>query len=286
MQATLIERELIGRQVDTRIRRKNPSSLYDKWKGRLTQIAHIHISLLAIKKTSTRFRYVQEIRRGGVVDDIPHPPPVPYAASVPRVTVLQTSKIMVGSSSFTFPAPGVTSGVSSDSFPARHVPSLKNSRQSGKRKTDANSKEEAFRTHVPPPAGKYEYINIGSRRDELDPTALGKLPASASIAVASVRKYWTSTFGEAADNVELTELLKLVEMYTSWSHVLSCELYKVLAIKVDKLRSVVGRDEEVNALRSENKDLRERLAFFEDARARAIYDITKAKRIQGVCVQA
>ncbi|KAL2500514.1 hypothetical protein Fot_34362 [Forsythia ovata] len=219
MQATLIERELIGRQVDTRIRRKNPSSLYDKWKGRLTQTAHIHISLLAIKKTSTRFRYVQDVfnsnvarrlqrlakhshcrrvipkfwrssppslprnceahgsrrhrkpcealilyvstwdtcwryrhavmtaqlsRRGGVVDDIPHPPPVPYAASVPGVTVLQISKIMVGSSSFTFPAPGVTSGVSSDSFPARHVPSLKNSRQSGKRKTDANSKEEAF----------------------------------------------------------------------------------------------------------------------------------------------
>ncbi|KAL2552717.1 hypothetical protein Fot_06336 [Forsythia ovata] len=57
-------------------------------------------------------------------------------------------------------------------------------------------------------------------------------------------------------------------------------------MKVDELRSIVGGDEDVNALRSVNKDLRERLAFFENVRARAIYDITKAKRIQSVCVQA
>ncbi|KAL2489759.1 Uncharacterized protein Fot_43051 [Forsythia ovata] len=82
------------------------------------------------------------------------------------------------------------------------------------------------------------------------------------------------------------ELLKLAEMHTSRSHVLNCELYKVLAMKVDELRSMVGGDEDVDALRLENKDLREQLAFFEDARARAIYDITKAKTIQRACVQA
>ncbi|KAL2513899.1 hypothetical protein Fot_27870 [Forsythia ovata] len=117
-----------------------------------------------------------------------------------------------------------------------------------------------------------------------NPTVLGKLPAPAAIAAASVHKYWTSTFGKAADNAELTELLKLAEMYTSRSHVLNCELYKVLVMKIDELRSTVGGDEVVNALRSKNKDLRERLTFSEDERARAIYDITKAKRIQSVCV--
>ncbi|KAL2553165.1 hypothetical protein Fot_06784 [Forsythia ovata] len=36
------------------------------------------------------------------------------------------------------------------------------------------------------------------------------------------------------------ELLKLVEMYTSRSHVLNCELYKVLVMKIDELRFTVG----------------------------------------------
>ncbi|KAL2520411.1 hypothetical protein Fot_24334 [Forsythia ovata] len=57
-------------------------------------------------------------------------------------------------------------------------------------------------------------------------------------------------------------------------------------MKVDELHSTVEGDEDVDALRLENKDLREQLAFSEDARARAIYDVTKAKRIQSVCVQA
>ncbi|KAL2529617.1 hypothetical protein Fot_22218 [Forsythia ovata] len=69
---------------------------------------------------------------------------------------------------------------------------------------------------------------------------LGKLPAPAAIAAASVNKYWTFTFGKAVDNAELMELLKLAEMYTSRYHVLNCELYKVLAMKVDELRSTVG----------------------------------------------
>ncbi|KAL2489232.1 hypothetical protein Fot_42524 [Forsythia ovata] len=59
--------------------------------------------------------------------------------------------------------------------------------------------------------------------------------------MASVHKYWTSAFEKVVDNAELTELLKLVEMYTSRSHVLNCELYKVLVMKVDKLRSTVRR---------------------------------------------
>ncbi|KAL2501253.1 hypothetical protein Fot_35101 [Forsythia ovata] len=57
-------------------------------------------------------------------------------------------------------------------------------------------------------------------------------------------------------------------------------------MKIDELRTTIEGDEDVNALRLENKDLRERLAFSEDERARTIYDITKAKRIQSVCVQA
>ncbi|KAL2500569.1 hypothetical protein Fot_34417 [Forsythia ovata] len=88
---------------------------------------------------------------------------------------------------------------------------------------------------------------------------LGKPPAPAAIAAASVHKYWTFAFRKAADNVELTELLKLAE--------------------------IRGGDD-ADALRLENKDLREQLAFSEDARACAIYDITKAKTIQRACVQA
>ncbi|KAL2483276.1 hypothetical protein Fot_44720 [Forsythia ovata] len=144
----------------------------------------------------------------------------------------------------------------------------------------------ASRNSIPHSPGKPEYINIGSRHDELDPTALGKLSAPAAIATASVHKYWTSTFRKAAVNAELTELLKLVEMYTSRSHVLNCKLYKVLGMRVDELSPMVGRDEDVDALRLENKDLREQLAFSEDARTRAIYDIIKAKTIQKACVQA
>ncbi|KAL2514505.1 hypothetical protein Fot_28476 [Forsythia ovata] len=115
---------------------------------------------------------------------------------------------------------------------------------------------------------------------------LGKLPVLAAIAATSVHKYWTSVFGKVTDNAELIELLKLAEMYTSRSHVLSCELYKVLAMKVDELRSTVEGDKDVNMLCLENKDLRKQLAFLEDVRARAIYDITKAKMIQRACVQA
>ncbi|KAL2479192.1 hypothetical protein Fot_48206 [Forsythia ovata] len=48
-----------------------------------------------------------KIRRGGVVQDISHPPPVPSATPDPGVTVLQTPEIMVGSPSFVLLAPEV-----------------------------------------------------------------------------------------------------------------------------------------------------------------------------------
>ncbi|KAL2549942.1 hypothetical protein Fot_11472 [Forsythia ovata] len=117
------------------------------------------------------------IRRGGVVDDVSHPPSVPSVTPDPGVTVLQTPEIMVGGPSFVPLAPEVTSEVPSALFPARPVPSSGNARQSGKRKAGANSEDEAFwaPTPPPPPPSRYEYINIASHRDKLDPMVLEKL---------------------------------------------------------------------------------------------------------------
>ncbi|KAL2515646.1 hypothetical protein Fot_29617 [Forsythia ovata] len=180
-----------------------------------------------------------KIRRGGreVVDDIPLPSLVPSTASTSGVTILQTPKTTVGSSSFISTAPVVTSETPSASSLAGPAPSSKNSRQSSKRKAETDGRKGAFCTPVPPPV---ELINIGFRGDKLDPTVLGKLPVPATIEATSVHTYWTSAFEKAIDNAELMELLKLAEMYTSQSHVLNCELYKVLAMKVDELRSTVG----------------------------------------------
>ncbi|KAL2487980.1 hypothetical protein Fot_41272 [Forsythia ovata] len=144
---------------------------------------------------------------------------------------------MVGSSLLISPVPEVTSKVPSASFPMGPAPSSENSRQSSKRKAEIDSRKGVFQTPVPPPV---ERINIMFRRGELDPTVLGKLSAPVAIAAASVHKYWTSAFDKFADNAELMELLKLAEMYTFQSHVLNCKLYKVLAMKVDELRSTVG----------------------------------------------
>ncbi|KAL2478971.1 hypothetical protein Fot_47985 [Forsythia ovata] len=120
----------------------------------------------------------------------------------------------------------------------------------------------------------------------MDPTVLGKLPPTVAIATTSVHKYWTSAFGKAADTAEVTELMKLAEMYTSHSHVLNCELYKILEMKVDEIHSVIGEDEDVEAIRAEDKHLRVRLVFSEDARTRATYDVTKAQTIQKASVVA
>ncbi|KAL2537977.1 hypothetical protein Fot_19368 [Forsythia ovata] len=181
-----------------------------------------------------------KIRRGGVDEDISSPPLVPSTTSGLGATMLQILEMMTDSSSYIPPAPEATSEVLSTSILARPVPFSGSARQLGKRKAGAKSGEEAFRAPTSPPPGKYKYINIGSHRDKLDPTVLGKLPPPAAKAAASVHKYWTSAFGKAADNTELTELLKLAEMYTSRSHVLNCELYKLLEMKVDKLRKSIN----------------------------------------------
>ncbi|KAL2502223.1 hypothetical protein Fot_36071 [Forsythia ovata] len=184
------------------------------------------------------------------------------------------------------PAPEMTADIPSPSIPARPVPPPGNVRQSVKRKPGAESGEQASRTSMSPHLGKCEYINIGARQDKLDPTVLGKLPPAVAIAATSVHKYWTSAFGKAADIAEVTELMKLAEMYTSHSHVLNCELYKMLEMKVDEIHSVIGEDEDVEAIRAENKHLRAQLVFAEDARTRATYDITKTQTIQKACVVA
>ncbi|KAL2514506.1 hypothetical protein Fot_28477 [Forsythia ovata] len=84
-----------------------------------------------------------KIRRGGVVDDILHPPPVHSTASVSGVAIPQTPETMVSSSSFIPLAPEVTSGVTSVPFPAGPMSLSKIFRRLGKRKAAADSKEES-----------------------------------------------------------------------------------------------------------------------------------------------
>ncbi|KAL2559782.1 hypothetical protein Fot_04521 [Forsythia ovata] len=184
------------------------------------------------------------------------------------------------------PVPEVTADIPSPSTPVRPVPPPGNVRQSVKKKPEAESGEQVSQTSMSLPLGRCEYINIGARQDKLDPTVLGKLPPSVAIVATSVHKYWTSGFGKAVDTAEVTELMKLAEMYTFRSHVLNCELYKILEMKVDEIHSVIREDEDVEALRAENKRLRARLAFSEDAQTRAMYDVTKAQTIQKACVVA
>ncbi|KAL2530792.1 hypothetical protein Fot_23393 [Forsythia ovata] len=221
----------------------------------------------------------------GVVEDVSLPHLAPSVASGSRSTVLQVPE-MATNNPHILPAQEATTNVLSISIPARPVPPPENARQSVKRKTGAKSGEEASQALTSLPLGKCEYINIGSHQDKLDPTVLEKLSPAVAIAVTSVHKYWTSAFGKVADTIEMTELVKLAEMYTSHSHVLNCELYKLLEMKVDELHSVIGGDEDVEAMRAENKHLRARVAFSEDARTRATYDITKAQTIQKACVDA
>ncbi|KAL2545724.1 Uncharacterized protein Fot_14957 [Forsythia ovata] len=65
----------------------------------------------------------------------------------------------------------------------------------------------------------------------------------------------------------------MAEMNTVQSYVLNCELYKVLEMKVDDLRSTVAGADNIDAMRLENQILRSELAIFEDSMARAIYDL-------------
>ncbi|KAL2554034.1 hypothetical protein Fot_07653 [Forsythia ovata] len=185
-----------------------------------------------------------------------------------------------------FLAPEAKADIPSPSNPARPVSPPGNVRSSVKRKPKIESGEQASRTSISPPLGRCEYINIGAHQDKLNLSVVEKLPSAVALAATSVHKYWTSSFGKAADTAEVTELMKLAEMYTSRSHVLNCELYKMLEMKVDEIHPVLGEDEDADAMRVGVKRLRARLAFSEDARTRTMYDVTKAQTIQKACIVA
>ncbi|KAL2549881.1 Uncharacterized protein Fot_11411 [Forsythia ovata] len=112
-----------------------------------------------------------KIRRGGLWKISP-PPPVPSGVSDLGATMLQMLEMTTDNSSYIPPAPESTYEVPSTSIPTRPVPSPGSARQSGKRKAGAKRGEEALWASSSLPPGKYKYINIGSRRDELDPTVL------------------------------------------------------------------------------------------------------------------
>ncbi|KAL2545963.1 hypothetical protein Fot_15196 [Forsythia ovata] len=219
-----------------------------------------------------------KIRRGGIVEDVS---PLHLASSVvsgSRPTVLQGLEIVVGNPHVP-PTLEVRADIPSPSSPARHGSSPENDRPSVKRKPKVESGEQVSRTPVSSPPGRREYINIGTCQDELDPAVVEKLPSAVALAATSVHKYWTSSFGKVVDTAEVAELMKMAEMYTSRSHVLNCELYKMLEMKVDEIQSTLGEDENAEAMRAEIKRLRARLAFLKDAQSRATYDVTKAQTI-------
>ncbi|KAL2559719.1 hypothetical protein Fot_04458 [Forsythia ovata] len=114
--------------------------------------------------------------------------------------------------------------------------------------------------HVPIPYSSdwIESINIGSRQDELDLAILEKLPPS------SVYNNWTSVWARATESADLLELIKMAEINTAQSHVLNCKVYKMPAMKV----------------------LHARLAIVKDARAQALFQLTKSQTIQRMCADA
>ncbi|KAL2549591.1 Uncharacterized protein Fot_11121 [Forsythia ovata] len=226
-----------------------------------------------------------KIRRGGVVEDVSPPHLASSTVSGFGLTVLQGPETVVGHPPV-FPAPEVRADVPFSTNPARRGPSSENVRSSAGKRPKVESGEQAFRTPVSLPPDRCEYINIGVRQDELDPSVVEKLPSAVALVATSVHKYWTSPFGKVVDTTEVTELMKLAEMYTSRSHVLNCELYKMLEMRVAEIQSVLGEDENAEAMRAEIKRLRARLAFSEDVRSRATYDVTKAQTIQKACIVA
>ncbi|KAL2494455.1 hypothetical protein Fot_38212 [Forsythia ovata] len=202
-----------------------------------------------------------------------------------RPTVLQEPTTVVGNPHILL-APEVRADISSLSNPARPVSPSGNVRPPAKRKPKVESGEHAHRTSMYLRPGRCEYINIGAHQDKLDPLVVEKLPSAVALAATSVHKYRTSSFGKAVDAAEVTELMKLAKMYTSRSHVLNCELYKMLEIKVDEIHSTLGEDEDAETMRAEIKRLQARLAFFEDVQTCATYDVTKAQTIQKACIVA
>ncbi|KAL2549729.1 hypothetical protein Fot_11259 [Forsythia ovata] len=199
-----------------------------------------------------------KIRRGGIVEDASLLHLASPTVSSSRPTVLQEPETVVGNPHIPL-APEARADIPSPSNLARPVSPPGNVRPSAKKKPKVESGEQASQTSMSPPPDRCEYINIGARQDKL---------------------------GSAADTTEVTKLMKLAEMYTSRSHVLNCELYKILEMKVDEIHSVLGEDEDAEAMRAEIKRLRARLAFSEDARTCATYDTTKVQTIQKACVVA
>ncbi|KAL2559987.1 Uncharacterized protein Fot_04726 [Forsythia ovata] len=196
-----------------------------------------------------------KIRRGEIVEDVSLPHLASPTVSGSRPTVLQGPETVVGNP-LILSASEVRADIPSPSNPARHGSPPGNVRPSAKKKPKVESGEQASRTPVSPPPGRREYINIGARQDKLDLSVVDKLPSAVALAATLVHKYWTSSFGKAVDTAEVTELMKLAEMYTSRSHVLNCELYKMLKMKVDEIQFAFGEDENVEAIRAEIKRLR------------------------------
>ncbi|KAL2501695.1 Uncharacterized protein Fot_35543 [Forsythia ovata] len=98
-------------------------------------------------------------------------------------------------------------------------------------------------------------------------------------------------------NSEKPQKLKLAHNYTTYIN--SVHHHKqnlkglwrlksstVFAMKVDELCSTVVGAEDIDALHSKNKALHARLAIVEDARAQAVFKITKSETTQKVCAQA
>ncbi|KAL2519900.1 hypothetical protein Fot_23823 [Forsythia ovata] len=181
-----------------------------------------------------------KIRRGRIVEDVSLPHLASPTVSGSRPTVLQESETVVGNPHIPS-APEVRVDIPSPSNPARHGSPPGNVRPSAKKKPKVESGEQASRMPVSLPPGRREYINIGARQDKLDPSVVEKLPSAVVLTATSVHKYWTSSFGKAVDTAEVTKLMKLAEMYTSRSHVLNCELYKILEMKVDKIQFAHSR---------------------------------------------
>ncbi|KAL2487744.1 hypothetical protein Fot_41036 [Forsythia ovata] len=226
-----------------------------------------------------------KIRRGRIVEDVSPPYLASSGVSGSGPTVLQGPETVVGHPPVS-PAPEVRADVPFSTNPARRGSSSENVRSSAGKRPKVESGEQASRTPVFLPPGRHEYINIGARQDELDPSVVEKLPSAVALAATSVHKYWTSPFGKAVDTTEVTELMKLAEMYTSRSHVLNCELYKMLEMRVAEIQSALGEDENAEAMRAEIKRLRAPLAFSKDTWNRATYDVTKAQTIQKTCIIA
>ncbi|KAL2545597.1 hypothetical protein Fot_14830 [Forsythia ovata] len=218
-----------------------------------------------------------KIRRGGIVEDVSLPHLASPTVSDSKPTVLQEPETVVGNPHIP-PAPEVREDIPSPSNPARPVSPHGNVRPSAKRKPKVENREQASRTSVSPPPGRCEYINIGARQDKLDPSVIENLPSAVALAATSVHKYWTSSFGRVVDTAEVTELMKLAEMYTSCSHILNCELYKMLEMKIDEIHSALGEDEDAKTMRAEIKRLRARLAFSKDARTRATMMLRRPKQ--------